>query len=128
MRVQNEAPIFNQIPVNVRRSLLPFAEIFESILLPQVWRNGNTIIDNERIPALGKRIKRRLRKLSGRPVHSAIACYGLRLCCYYHVRALRRTGKAADMNLHQDLIDAVFGTIAKMEELFGTYQLRLLLG
>jgi hypothetical protein len=51
----------------------------------------------------------------------------MRLCCHYHLLAVEAKGRARDIEVHRVLVDAAFGTIAKLEEYHGTYRLRLLL-
>ena len=127
MRVRNGNPVFAQMSSSARKSLGPFAEVFESVLLPFAWRERQTAMADRPVSSLARRLKHWLRTATGYPAHPALTCYALRLCCHYHLLAVQAKGTAMDIDRHQELVDAAFGTIAKVEEYFGTYQLRLLL-
>jgi hypothetical protein len=127
MKVRNEAPVFAQMSGRARKSLGPFAAAFESVLLPYVWRECLAATANRPVSGIGRRIKKWLRTSCGYQVHPALVCYAMRLCCHHHRLAVLSKGRARDIEIHESLVDAAFGTIAKLEEYFGTYQLRLLL-
>jgi len=110
-----------------RESLEPYAEAFEIVVLPYVWRHRRTETTDRHASSLARRLRQRLRTATGHPVHSALVCYAMRLCCHYHLLAVEAKGRARDIEVHRVLVDAAFGTIAKLEEYHGTYRLRLLL-
>jgi hypothetical protein len=124
--MRNSKPNFALLPRRRTWALGPLAVVFESVLLPYAWQWRDRQVTDTAVARLGWRLKRELRNANGYPMDSALVCWGLKLCCHYHIQAAK-SRNTTDQNTHRDLVDAAYRIITKLEECYGTYELRFLL-
>jgi hypothetical protein len=74
-----------RVPMVVRQELLPYSDLFETVVIPYVDDLGQKEISYKTKDSFHQLISNYLRAKKLRQ-HPVIVYYGLMLCCYYWVR------------------------------------------
>jgi len=99
----------------VRRSLGPFAVIFEELLFPAALQfGGKTTVRAWRKRFWG-RLRREVKRHFGFGLHPAIVFYSLRLCCRIYWDAGRRASPGRK-DTQRKFIDLAWGLIVQIEQ------------
>ncbi len=74
-----------EVPVEAKDELQPYADIFETIIIPLVRNLGDEeiLLSHKTRQRLTERISNYCRKADIREPHPVLVFYGLMLCCYY---------------------------------------------
>lgn len=114
------------IAKEIRETLQPFAELFESILIPESRRLRAGRISRKSLSHVIQELERGVEEKIGHALHPVIVCYAMRVCCHYYYSASDATKGNCQLEWQRRLFDKVYGLILKLEEYYKTDELLLL--
>jgi hypothetical protein len=99
------------LPPELRRSLLPYVESLEEIVIPAV-RNFRTVPrDRKTVRQITRRIEEWLQARMTHPVHPAIMCYALRVSCHEAIKSIESAGVSTDTRAQVELLERAYELI-----------------
>lgn len=117
-------PKGSAFPDELRKPLEPFASIFEEIILRAA--RGRSRPSGRKISATAAAVEIAVQAALGHPLHPVINCFALQICCRAYYRTVEALEPTRDWERQMRLADGASYLIAKLEEHYGTYELKLM--
>jgi hypothetical protein len=110
-------PTTARLPVlaeTTRSALSPFILAFDGIIIEKARKCGRRPMGKPGITDLAHAVKVDIAERIGHPLHPAITCYALRLCCGCYIEALDGTSSATLFRAQHELLDTAYRLITKL--------------
>jgi hypothetical protein len=96
------------LPLEMRKSLSPYVESLEDIIVPAVRSFRTVPRSRKTVGQITRRIGALLQDRMGHNVHPAIICYALRVSCHETISRIDRAGSPAEQRAQIQLLDRAY--------------------
>lgn len=108
-----------ELPVDLHTSLLPYVSILEEVLIPVVRRSRKLPKPGRSLERIKRRINEFITQHFGHSVHTAIVCFGLRVCCHEYMQAIEGGDRIDTEHAPFKLIDRVYELVQSFAQYCG---------
>jgi hypothetical protein len=109
-----------------RSDLRPFGAVYCDVILQEAARARKWPLGKRKRAWIASAIETGIRAELGHPLHAAITCFALRICCHFHQAWAEELKANRDWTRHRVLIDRAWRLIQTMEEHYGVQRLKTL--
>lgn len=114
------------LPHELAQTLKPYISAFDKLVAPAAKRCCWGRCSNRRVAQIARRIEEFLNNALSHPVHPAVTCYALRLCCYLYITHIDESQPVAVRQRQFKHLDRAYALAVALGQYYGTDELRLL--
>lgn len=111
-------------PIEGQIILEPFARAFREVILAEALRTVHRQVGKRKLFSVAERLDAALCAELGHPLHPAITCFALRVCCHFHYQWVESLSSQRQWRRQRTLIDRAWRIISALEEFYGVWELK----